>query len=355
MAIIAKSYYITHIKNLIINASSWRRPFDDLYDELNGGLDSANLAPGFNFPGSQVSFSSTLTNYSATQVTAHLRELMPDGYNDLHFFAFGNYLKIFPGVIEIDGEYAYRDTSIVINISDIKAYDSAGSTTEAIQSNSIYSISLIAGEITASNINLHRNLINLDETVFGYNNLGVYTTSTPDTGRRRLVYSIATDACSTVSDHEYFTPPISEHNYLIKESEALADRRFVTDFASAGQNVGGKISSVLRIFNMDTWRYHFYVTGMLSAGTGNQHFYNYTNLNWFNHRYPRRSYMRTLTKSAHGYRHVQVTAATFDVAILTKPSATVIRNLKASNGTANFGFLQIEFADEPNYNKVTDG
>lgn len=292
MATLAKSYYITHIDSLIIEASSFRRPFDDLYDELNGFLNSENLASNFAVGATQVSVTDTSTFYSATQLEDLLFQSVPKGFHDIHFFAYGRgsafgsipTLSVFPGRAEVHGRICRVQSKLNLTISSISFL--SNSFTLFVPSGS-YSETFHVGVfinqanvITASDIFLYSVTAT---TLFGTNKMGLYNTS--QTSSKRGLYTFAIPSINTsssyvgVADNEFLTPPITTHAYQLEESEArnLLYFGYATATGLGTTTSGGFHTAIYRFFNMSTWRYDYETVGRLVTASTTA--YNIFNMN----------------------------------------------------------------------------
>jgi hypothetical protein len=263
MGTVAKAYYLTHVDGLVIHASSWNRPFDDLYDQLNGCLDSQNLSANFTIDASMVNFSSTITSYSATSLDNHIKELLPDGYHDLHFFCYGGKMAIFPGRAEVDGIAARVNSRIDISLTNAQFI--TGSLTV---DNYIGVFINPEAILTASDFFL----INVTQaSMVGDNTLGLYYSGSVGS-RKRGIFSFLWTTQSMAVNHEFLTPPVTAQSYTIAPSEARLHQLFSVQFESAtGASTAAsisRVSAVVQMFNLSTWRYDYAITGRFEPTSG---------------------------------------------------------------------------------------
>lgn len=257
MAIIAKAYNITHIDSLAIKVSSWNRPFDDLYDELNGRLDSANLSSNFSFLSSQITFNDSTNFFSATSLQNHVKEILPPGFHDIHFFAYGSKLCVFPGRAEVDGMLVRLKSRLNLDITSVSF--TTGSLTTGQYVGVLINPQPI---ITATDILL----VNITETnsivLDGAAKTGLYDGTA--TSRKRALYSFLWMDHSQAFDHEFLTPPVTAHTYELTRSEALAHPVFGDGMETATGTSGavcGVTTGIIRFFNLSTWRYNWELEG----------------------------------------------------------------------------------------------
>lgn len=269
MATLAKAYYVTHIDGLKIDASSWRRPFDDLYDELNGRLDSNNLAASLTFNSDKVIFSSTLGYYSATSLSGHFREVVPQGYNDVHFLACGPKLSIFPGRFENDGIISRIKSRIDLNVTAMNLLDTTDGLTGVMNIAVIFNA---VANITASDIFICPDTggTRIPALATANAKLGVYVTGSfpATTLRRRALYSFVYDmTASGGTDNEFYTPPVNAQAYTLRDSEAIVHPLFKQAYVTGtGLNSGG-VTAIHRFFNRSTYRYDWEFEGRFLTST----------------------------------------------------------------------------------------
>lgn len=254
MGIIAKSYYISHIEKLIITASSWRRPFDDLYDAINGRLDADNLSSNFRFLSSQVNYSDSTGFFSGTSVAASLLEIIPKGYHDMHFVCYAQKLCIFPGRAEVGGNLARIKTRINLNITAL----------------SFISGSLVAGNTIGVFLNQEANITQSDiflynvtaNTLQGSVHTGLYNSTA--TSSKRGLFSFIWMESSNAQAWEFLTPPVSPFSYRWADSEAIAHPVFSFSYNATS----ARVSSIIQTMNLSTYRYEYDLAGNIS-GTSN--------------------------------------------------------------------------------------
>lgn len=284
MAMIAKSYYISHIPKLVIKVSSWKRPFDDLYDALNGELNSENLSSNFTVNSCQITVSSTAQFSSATTLREQLLEALPKGYHDLHFYVYGGesgsfpsaigMLSIFPGRAEVNGSVVRVKERLNIRLSSVawvtasKVLFNATGTFSAVHYFGVFLNNTPI--ITASDIFL-QDLTTSASSLYGTNKTGLYSNSS--TSSKRAFYTFAlTSFGSWVEDNEFLTPPVTPHSYLLPNSEAYGNQNYggLGYWSSTGlgtQTSGGSTSAIYRHFNATTWRYDYQLIGRVHSST----------------------------------------------------------------------------------------
>lgn len=270
MSTIAKSYYITHVDSLIIEASSFRRPFDDLYDELNGLLNSDNLSTNLALAGSGIIFIDTSTFYTATNLQDHLTELLPPGYHDVHFFAYGNAtatarrLCVFPGRIETLGTITRVKSRLNMDISSIPFLSASFSLSGTTSFVGVF-VNQVA-VLTASDFFLYNVT---GQTLAGHQKFGLYNSTA--TSAKRGLYSFMIMANGDIVDNEFLTPPVNSHRYLLTESEALQHTLYKTGYAATSglgnTGSGGFVTAVHRSFDMSMWRYSYEVVARPGSAT----------------------------------------------------------------------------------------
>lgn len=265
MAIIIKSYNITHIKDLTIEVSDVKKPFDDLYDELNGFLDSSNFSSGFSIGSSQVIISASDLFISATTVNDWLKEAPIRGYNDIHFFAHGQdpkILTIFPGRMEVNGTVTKVKQRFDLSMTNSISHFLTGSFTigtvyavlmpqeEAITNQGSQSFKIVSVDNISASLG-----INLDKN--GYYHSESY----------RCVYTFYYDVNSRVSDWEFIDPPRIGQRYNLSAQEVSEVNYFNNFSYNPTTSACARYCQVTRIFDMNEWRYYYEAFGTLNSSS----------------------------------------------------------------------------------------
>jgi hypothetical protein len=106
MGIITKNYTTRIVDSAVIEVSNIHEAFDTIYDTVNGGINSANLASTFSIDASNVSINDSNSYFTATKVSVITQEAAQKGWNSIHVSCFGSEgFKIHPGIIEINQKY----------------------------------------------------------------------------------------------------------------------------------------------------------------------------------------------------------------------------------------------------------
>lgn len=266
MSTITKAHTFT--ANTVANASSVNRDFDDIYNEFNGNINSANIASDYTMPSSQVSIVDAGGFYSSTTVEGALQEIAPvRGYNDVHVFARGSAgLSIFPGYVDINGRL--NRLSSRLNITAISI------ATGAFAASAVYAVTfqdgVAGGEITASDIRIDpiASVSSSNGLAFSANGF-YYSTS------RRVITTVY-NLCATsqsLYDYENLDTPDRGQRYNLSTDEAssvlgLTDTLLFSASFSFGTQTAGGIVSVARVFDMNTKRYYYDMYGFTSTATG---------------------------------------------------------------------------------------
>lgn len=261
MGIIAKGYTTAIIDSATVLVCDINAAFDRIYDLVNGGLDSANFLSSQTFPASQVSFTDSNANISASLVSDIQGQLALKGWNSIHVMGLGTGgLDVFPGVIEVNGQYCRLNSRI---------HYSARDNMRILNSSSQVCWMVLAPQVpvyTASDFSF----VSYDSTNtinFNIQKNGFYYCET-----KRLICTIRMkETASSIyfcENDEFFQRPSIGHRYLMANSEAyFAGFNSLTDGVLTTNSLVGW-TSVYHLFDMDTNRYFYEVHGHANSATG---------------------------------------------------------------------------------------
>lgn len=239
-----------------ISPSTTVRAFDEIYDVVNGGLDSANLVSTFTLGINQINICQTSNLFSGANSFDKLTQITEKGYNDIHYLCHRtgfinpsetiSTITMFPGIVEINQKICRISEKLEFNPYDLQL---SGFTTGC----GIYAIAVgAASEITQSDIFI-TNITNVSPSVsFDVEKNGYY----PEyfSGNRRVIYTVIGVDRFELKDHYMLQRPMKGHRYEIQSSDTFA---FGLDISSTWTSI--------RLFDMD--RLYYYYTYRIDTTT----------------------------------------------------------------------------------------
>lgn len=241
MALISTATIDNFTSGGTIDASTVIAAFDTIYDEVNGGLNAANLASTFTLESSSVTINETQIYFSATLASDVGIELTHKGWNSIHIIGLSTGgFDVFPGAIEINGNYCRLNSRL--------HFGGVGDITFNVTSTQKVWLLTVQPEavLTASDFALIE-YTGTDTADYDIDKNGWYFSAS-----QRVLCSMRCDITGSTNDSffddEFFQRPSIGHRYLLEFSEAN----------SIGFAVGpNRTSQVFQVFDMDTNRYYY--------------------------------------------------------------------------------------------------
>lgn len=256
---IAKTYKTLWQEGMRLNASDVRRAFDDAYDLVNGGLDSANFIQQVTFNGSSIITSSQA--FSGTVLTSIIEEIKITSEHTLHFFAYnGTIISIFPGFAYINGVRCKNSSRINVTASDVNL--TGGNLITGLHC--ILIGNGLSNAFTASDVRVTL-ASNISQSLCWNNDKQGYYPTIASGNRRAFMYFRGQTAANVLLEEQYLDPPWSTHVYDVVSSEAI---QFGLSEFTVTQTNGFNVQRLTRTWDSRDRRYTYTVKGTGGGGAG---------------------------------------------------------------------------------------
>lgn len=266
MGLITRPYTSTISGTQIIFPSNIARAFDDVYNLINGGIDSANLAGSASIEDSQIATSAS--TLSAANLGDGFLELRIKGHNTIHAIGLSACgIRFFSGVIEVNGTICKLASAIKVGSSGVVFSDGRPHPNflpfgQALHSSGVYAFTVnetinltvsdfrpcLLSDISASNG------INIDKNGFYY------------CATRRVVCTAknlgAGNQYGAYGTIQYIQAPSNFEMRKLTQYEACQNG-FLTFAAASAANVQ-HVCQVIRFFDFETNGYGYEAQGQLA-------------------------------------------------------------------------------------------